>query len=105
MGNRFGTLDFYSITLAANTFDSKCSDLNILLSKPQMTNKDFLLQRICVYAGKQIDPCSDKEVESMLLRKFNIRLPQRSSMNDALASTISDHEILDLLIQYRTMTS
>jgi DNA polymerase I-like protein with 3'-5' exonuclease and polymerase domains len=68
-----------------------------------MVNKEFLLQRICVYAGREIDPCADKDVEKMLLTKFNIRLPQRSSMNDALASTISDHEILSLLIEYRTM--
>lgn len=69
-----------------------------------MSNKEFILQRICVYAGKEIDPNSDKQVAEILDRKFNIRLPQRSTMNDSLASAKSDHEILGLLIQYRTMT-
>lgn len=69
-----------------------------------MSNKEFILQRICVYAGKEIDPNSDKQVAEILDRKFNIRLPQRSNMNDSLASAKSEHEILGLLIQYRTMT-
>lgn len=68
-----------------------------------MASKDFLLQRICIYAGGEIDPNSDEEVEEMLRRKFNIHLPQRSSMNSSLASTISDHEILRLLVEYRMM--
>lgn len=67
-----------------------------------MTSKEFLLQRIHIYAGGEIDPDSDKQVEEMLRRKFNIHLPQRSSMNDSLAAAISDHEILKFLIQYRT---
>jgi DNA polymerase I-like protein with 3'-5' exonuclease and polymerase domains len=68
-----------------------------------MAGKDFLLQRIRIYAGFDIDPTSDEQVEQMLRDKFNIRLPQRSSMNDSLASTTSDHEILRLLVEYRTM--
>lgn len=48
-----------------------------------------------------MDPNSDKQVEEMLRRKFNIHLPQRPSMNESLASTISDHEILGLLLEYR----
>ena len=67
-----------------------------------MTDKDFLLQRICVYAGVEIDPDSDEQVEALLRRKFNVRLPQRSSMNESLASCISDHDIIKLLIAYRT---
>lgn len=66
-----------------------------------MINREFLLQRICVYAGGEMDPNSDKQVEEMLRRKFNIHLPQRPSMNESLASTISDHEILGLLLEYR----
>lgn len=68
-----------------------------------MASRHFVLQRICNFAGETIDPDSDKQVEDILRRKFNIHLPQRSAFNDALASTVSDHEILDLLIQYRTM--
>jgi DNA polymerase I-like protein with 3'-5' exonuclease and polymerase domains len=67
-----------------------------------MTNKDFILQRICVYAGKEFDPSVDRQVEEILRSKFNIHLPQRRSINESLASTISDHEIIDLLLQYRT---
>lgn len=70
-----------------------------------MTNKEFISQRINVYAGKDIDPNSDKDVEDMLRNKFNIYLPQRPSMNQSLTAVNNDHEILQLLIQYRTMTS
>ena len=67
-----------------------------------MSEKEFILQRICNFAGKPIDPHSDHQVEEMLRNKFNIHLPQRRSFNESLASTISDHEILGLLIKYRT---
>ena len=70
-----------------------------------MTNKEFISQRINVFAGKNIDPNADKEVEDMLRSKFNIYLPQRPSMNESLNAVNNDHEILQLLIQYRTMTS
>ena len=70
-----------------------------------MTNKEFISQRINVYAGKNIDPNADKDVEDMLRSKFNIYLPQRPSMNESLNAVNNDHEILQLLIQYRTMTS
>jgi DNA polymerase I-like protein with 3'-5' exonuclease and polymerase domains len=70
-----------------------------------MTNKEFISQRINVFAGKNIDPNVDKEVEDMLRSKFNIYLPQRPSMNESLTAVNNDHEILQLLIQYRTMTS
>ena len=70
-----------------------------------MTNKEFILQRICIYAGKKIDPNSDKQVEDILPNKFNIHLPQRRSMNESLDAAIGDHEILDLIKKYRTMDS
>jgi DNA polymerase I-like protein with 3'-5' exonuclease and polymerase domains len=69
-----------------------------------MASKEFISQRIAVYAGKPIDPDSDKQVEEMLRSKFNIHLPQRRSMNESLSAAISDHEILKLLIEYRLMT-
>ena len=68
-------------------------------------SKEFISQRIAVYAGKQIDPNSDKQVEEVLLSKFNIHLPQRRSMNESLIAAISDHEILRLIIEYRSLGS
>lgn len=68
-----------------------------------MTSKNFILQRICIYAGREFDPSVDKQVKDVLRERFNIHLPQRSSTNEALESTISDHEIIGLILQYRTM--
>ncbi|AKO52297.1 hypothetical protein ABA45_07545 [Marinobacter psychrophilus] len=67
-----------------------------------MANKEFIYQRIRVYVGKDFDPAVDGEVQSILRSKFNIHLPQRTSLNDSLASTKSDHEIVSLILQYRT---
>lgn len=67
-----------------------------------MANKEFIYQRIRVYVGKDFDPAIDGEVESILRSKFNIHLPQRTSLNDSLSSTKSDHEIVGLILQYRT---
>lgn len=69
-----------------------------------MDSKEFVHKRICVYAGKNIDPNSDEEVENILRSKLNIYLPQRSSMDDALASAASDHEVIGLILKYRAMT-
>lgn len=68
-----------------------------------MPSKAFIRQRICVYAGTEIDPDSDADVKELLRSKFDIRLPQRRSMNESLASTISDHEVVGLILQYRSM--
>jgi DNA polymerase I-like protein with 3'-5' exonuclease and polymerase domains len=68
-----------------------------------MVNKDFILQRIQVYAGKEFDPSVDDQVSEVLRAKFNIHLPQRVSMNESLTSAISDHEIVDLILQYRLL--
>lgn len=68
-----------------------------------MKNREFIQQRICIYAGKEIDPAVDDQVEEVLRSKFNILLPQRTSLNESLASTTSDHEIISLILQYRTM--
>ncbi len=69
-----------------------------------MSNKDFMLQRLTNFAGKPFDPNCDKEVADILRSKFNIHLPQRTSFNESLKSTTSDHEILGLLVEYRTMS-
>ena len=68
-----------------------------------MFSKEFILQRICIFAGKDIDPRVDEQVTELLQRKFNIMLPQRSTMDEALAAAISDHEIIGLIIKYRSM--
>ncbi len=67
------------------------------------SHKQFLQERICIFAGQTIDPDSDAQVEAMLRARFNIRLPQRRSMNESLSSSISDHEIISLLLKYRNM--
>jgi len=67
-----------------------------------MANKEFIYQRIRIYVGKDFDPAVDGQVENILRSKFNIHLPQRTSLNDSLASTKSDHEIVGLILQYRT---
>ena len=67
-----------------------------------MANNDFIHQRICIYAGKEFDPTVDESVVEVLRSKFNIRLPQRASLNKSLASVTSGHEIIGLILQYRT---
>ena len=68
-----------------------------------MATKAFILQRICIYAGREVDPNSDEQVVEILRNKFNILLPQRRSMNESLAAVTSDHEIIGLIIKYRSM--
>jgi len=68
-----------------------------------MDSKEFFHRRICIYAGKDIDPNSDEQVEDILRSKFNIHLPQRKSMNESLTSATSDHEIIGLILKYRAM--
>jgi DNA polymerase I-like protein with 3'-5' exonuclease and polymerase domains len=67
-----------------------------------MANKEFIARRINIYAGREIDPDSDKDVQEMLRTKFNIHLPQRQTMNESLSAAINDHEILQLILQYRS---
>lgn len=68
----------------------------------KVIDKSFILQRICNYVGKDINPDNDAEVTDVLKRKFNILLPQRRSLNDSLTSVASDHEIIALLKEYRS---
>lgn len=69
----------------------------------KVIDKSFILQRICTYAGKDINPDNDAEVTDVLKRKFNILLPQRRSLDDSLTSVASDHEIITLIQQYRSV--
>jgi DNA polymerase I-like protein with 3'-5' exonuclease and polymerase domains len=68
-----------------------------------MSNKNFILQRICIYAGKEFDPSIDQQVSEILRNKFNIHLPQRATMEASLESAISDHEIISLILKYRSL--
>ncbi|MFT5593009.1 MAG: DNA polymerase I-like protein with 3'-5' exonuclease and polymerase domains [Oceanicoccus sp.] len=68
-----------------------------------MTMKTFLHERICNFFGKELDPNSDAQIEEALKTQLNIRLPQRPTMNDALSSSNSDHEVIELLLKYRSM--
>lgn len=70
-----------------------------------MANKEFIHQRICIYAGNDFDPTVDKQVEDVLRSKFNIFLPQRRTVNESLASATHDHEIIGLILRFRTMDS
>jgi len=65
-------------------------------------NKDFILQRICIFSGKEVDPNSEEQVINILREKFNIYLPQRRTLDEALTSSGSEHEIIQLILQYRT---
>lgn len=67
-----------------------------------MANKAFTLQRICIYAGVEFDPGSDDQVIDVLQNRLNILLPQRQSLNAALEAVVSDHEIIDLILTYRS---
>ena len=70
----------------------------------KMNSKEFVHKRICIFSGKDIDPNSDAQVVDILRDKFNIHLPQRNSLNDSLNSATSDHEIIGLILKYRTMS-
>ena len=65
-------------------------------------NKEFIKQRISVFAGIDVDPDIDTQVIDVLRRKFNIYLPQRPTLNESLNAAISDHEIISLITEYRT---
>ena len=68
-----------------------------------MESKEFIFQRIRIYTNKDFDPTIDEDVVQILRNKFNIYLPQRSTLNDSLSSTASAHEIVELILKYRTM--
>ena len=68
-----------------------------------MTDKAFILQRICIYAGKQIDPNSDLQVKDVFNNVLGIKLPQRRTLNESLAAVNNDHEIIGLIKKYRNI--
>ena len=64
-------------------------------------NKDYLLQRIQIFAGFEIDPLNDNQVSELLRSKFDIMLPQRRTFDESLAASGSNHDIVSLIIDYR----
>jgi len=64
-------------------------------------NKDFILKRICIFSGKEIDPNSDEQVITVLREEFNILLPQRRTLEESLELSGKEHEVIDLILQYR----
>lgn len=68
-------------------------------------NKEYIKQRISIFTGMDIDPTIDSQVVEALQKKFNIHLPQRSSVDASLEAAISDHEIISLIIRYRSIMS
>lgn len=69
-----------------------------------MENKAVIYQKIGAYTHENFNPNIDEDVITMLRNTFNIHLPQRSALNESLASTASNHEIIELILQYRTMS-
>ncbi len=70
-----------------------------------MASKAFILQRICIYAGKTFDPDADDQVKDILRNKFNISLPQRRSLEESLKALGTGHDIINLIMEYRTITA
>jgi len=68
-----------------------------------MASKEFIHQRIRVYAGENFNPSIDNQISEMLRSQFNIHLPQRRTIDESLAASISDHEIISLILEYRTL--
>jgi len=68
-----------------------------------MTMKTFVYDRICNFMGQALDPNSDSQVEEALRIRLNIYLPQRPTLDEALFSSNSDHEVIELLLKYRAM--
>ncbi|CCK76007.1 MAG: hypothetical protein KBT75_05095 [Oleispira antarctica] len=69
-----------------------------------MESKKNILEKIFIFAEKDFDPTIDKDVVQILRDKFNIYLPQRSALNESLESTASSHEIIELILKYRTLS-
>ena len=65
-------------------------------------NKEYIQQRINIFAGKPINPASNLQVKDALLG-LKIKLPQKTNLDDALNASNEEHEIVKLIIQYRKL--
>lgn len=68
-----------------------------------MTTMEFTLQRIRNFLGIPVDPLSDEQMKNALRFKLNIHLPQKVSLDAALDAVAGEHEIIDLVIRYRSI--
>jgi DNA polymerase I-like protein with 3'-5' exonuclease and polymerase domains len=66
-----------------------------------MRENEVDLRRIRNLVGEDCDLDSDEQVTNILKRRFNIYLPQRRTLTEALRQTNCDHEIIDLLLKQR----
>lgn len=66
-------------------------------------DKEFLLQRITIFFGQTPDLSSDAEIKRLLRERFDIRLPQRRTLEESLQAVASDHELLPLILRYRLL--
>ena len=67
-----------------------------------MADKNFIKQRIDIFAKKTIDPNSDLQVKDAP-SGLNIKLPQKNNLDDSLNASNDEHEIVRLIIQYRKL--
>jgi len=44
-----------------------------------LSNKEFIRERICIYAGKDVDHMSDEQVRDILKTKFVNKISLRNS--------------------------
>jgi DNA polymerase I-like protein with 3'-5' exonuclease and polymerase domains len=68
-----------------------------------MADRNFIKQRIDIFAGKPINPNSDIQVKEALYN-LDIKLPQKNLLDDALIAANNSHEIIRLILQYRKLS-
>lgn len=69
-----------------------------------LNTREEIYQAINIFAEQDFNPNTDEDVLSVLRDDLNIRLPQRSTLDDSLASAASDHEIIALILKYRALS-
>jgi AraC-like DNA-binding protein len=71
------------------------------IGKSIPTDRRLIVKRVTAILGTEIDLDSDKHVKTSLREELNILLPQRPTLEESLSLTVSDHEIIELLKNYR----
>ncbi len=74
---------------------------NYFIKADSIEKKRSTLDKINSFFGYEIDPNLDKLVKRVLREELGILLPQRRTLEEALESSIHDHEILNLIVKYR----
>lgn len=70
----------------------------------ELNTREEIYLAINIFAEQDFNPNTDEDVLSVLRDDLNIRLPQRSTLDDSLASAASDHEIIALILKYRALS-